>query len=154
MKKIIVSIIVLLAVGGITYYVVFKDLPSENPGGYVYDTNLDTYENKEQVQATTENDTTPKTEPTTTEQPQADVVVKIRGFAYNPKVINIKAGTKVTWVNEDSVSHTVTSDSGGLLNSGLIPPGGSFSFTFSNSGSESYYCVPHPMMKGSVVITE
>jgi len=82
----------------------------------------------------------------------ASVSVSIQSFAFGPSTLNIKKGTKVTWTNNDSVPHTVTSDSGSLLNSGTIPPGGSFSFTFTNTGSTGYHCTVHPMMKGSVVV--
>ncbi len=82
----------------------------------------------------------------------ANVTVDIKNFSFNPSTLNIKTGTKVTWVNDDSVAHTVTSDSGNLLNSGTISPGQSFSFTFSSTGSTNYHCTVHPMMKASVIV--
>ena len=74
-------------------------------------------------------------------------------LAFNPATLTVKAGTKVTWTNNDSVLHTVTSDSGGVLGSTNIPPGQSFSFTFTAPGTVSYHCAVHPSMKGSVTVT-
>jgi plastocyanin len=71
---------------------------------------------------------------------------------------------KVVWTNTDSVPHSVTSDNNyvdpinGPFNSistiGLIPPKGTFTFTFTKAGDYSYHCEPHPWMTGKVSITE
>ncbi len=84
--------------------------------------------------------------------PAASVTVEIKNFSFNPATLNIKVGTKVTWVNNDSTSHTVTSDSDNLLNSSTLSPGQSFSFTFTKAGTTNYHCRIHPMMTGSVVV--
>jgi plastocyanin len=60
-------------------------------------------------------------------------------------------GTTVTWVNTDSVSHTSTSD-GTAWNSGIVSPGGRFSFAFQTAGTFSYHCAIHPGMVGTVVV--
>ncbi|MES2023850.1 MAG: cupredoxin family copper-binding protein [Patescibacteria group bacterium] len=78
--------------------------------------------------------------------------VSMKNFAFNPATLSVKAGIKVTWTNNDSVPHTVTSDSDNLLNSPTLAPGESFSFTFANSGTYSYHCKIHPMMKGVGVV--
>jgi plastocyanin len=64
----------------------------------------------------------------------------------------VKTGTTVTWMNNDTVAHTVTSDSGGLLNSPEIAPGQSFSFTFTYPVTVPYHCAIHTMMKGTIVV--
>jgi len=79
-------------------------------------------------------------------------IVSIKNFVFNPQTLKIKIGTKVTWVNNDSVSHTVTSDSDNILNSPVLSPGQSFSFTFTDSGSTNYHCTIHPAMKGLIII--
>jgi len=92
---------------------------------------------------------------TNTETPQTsstDITINIKNFAFSPSTIIIKAGTKVTWINTDSVPHTITSDSGSLLNSQQLTSGQSFSFTFNDPGSVNYHCAIHPTMKGSVVV--
>jgi plastocyanin len=99
--------------------------------------------------------TTPIIQPQTTtpETPAAlSVTVSIKNFSFNPSTLSIKTGTKVTWVNDDTVPHTVTSDSSTLLASPTLSPGQSFSFTFAQAGSASYHCNIHPTMKGIIVV--
>lgn len=83
----------------------------------------------------------------------SSMTVSIKNFAFSPSTLSVKVGTKVTWTNNDSVPHTVTSDSGGLLNSPTLSPGQSFSFTFSTPGSTAYHCAIHTMMKGTITVT-
>ncbi len=71
--------------------------------------------------------------------------------AYNPNPITISRGMSVTWVNNDSITHTSTSDSN-AWNSGNIAPGGTFSQTFQSSGSFTYHCMIHPNMVGTVTV--
>lgn len=71
---------------------------------------------------------------------------------YAPGTLTVAAGTTVTWVNQDVVIHTVTSDVG-LFDSGSMRPGDRFSFTFTTPGTFTYDCIPHPYMRGTVVVT-
>lgn len=77
-------------------------------------------------------------------------------FAFSPATITIKVGTTVTWTNNTSVPHTVTSDDGTTFDSGLNTPiaanGGTFSFTFTKAGTFAYHCQIHPFMKATVVV--
>ncbi|MHB8651758.1 MAG: cupredoxin domain-containing protein [Minisyncoccota bacterium] len=82
----------------------------------------------------------------------ANVTVNIKNFSFDPAELVVKVGTVVTWVNNDAVLHTVTSDSGGVLNSPVLSHGQSFTFAVTNSGTLRYHCSIHPMMKGSVVV--
>lgn len=82
--------------------------------------------------------------------------VAITDFAYSPATITVKAGTAVTWTNQDSVMHTVTTEDGAPVSfdSGNFGQGETYSFTFEEPGTYDYYCIPHPYMKGTVVVTE
>ena len=75
---------------------------------------------------------------------------------YIPSVIVIDSGQKVTWLNEDSAFHSVTSglyDSPtGLFDSGHMDPYDTFSYTFDEIGVYDYYCTLHPWMKGKVIV--
>lgn len=71
--------------------------------------------------------------------------------AYIPDDVTIATGTTVTWTNSDSVAHTSTSDAS-AWNSGIVAPGGRFSFTFATPGTYSYHCTIHPGMVGTVVV--
>jgi plastocyanin len=79
--------------------------------------------------------------------------VSMSNFAYSPKTITIKKGVTVVWTNDDAVEHTVTSDTGTMLNSEIIPVGSSFNYVFDKAGTYSYHCKIHPNMKGTVVVT-
>jgi plastocyanin len=71
--------------------------------------------------------------------------------AYAPDELDIAAGTTVTWMNADTIAHTSTSDAAGW-NSGIVAPGGQFSFSFQTAGAFSYHCAIHPGMIGKVVV--
>lgn len=71
--------------------------------------------------------------------------------AYTPDDLNVAVGTTVTWMNTDSISHTSTSDANGW-NSGIVAPGGQFSFAFQTAGTFPYHCTIHPGMVGTVVV--
>ncbi len=81
--------------------------------------------------------------------------VSIHNFAFNPADVTISVGTTVTWTNNDSMAHTVTSLSGApvAFDSGTVNPGGKFSFTFTAIGTYPYYCKIHPFMLGNVTVT-
>ncbi len=75
---------------------------------------------------------------------------------YIPSKIVINKGDSVTWLNEDSAFHSVTSglyDSPTeLFDSGYLDPYQSFSFTFEKTGLYDYYCTLHPWMDGQVIV--
>jgi plastocyanin len=71
--------------------------------------------------------------------------------AYSPNPITVPVGSQVTFTNNDSTSHTATSNSG-AFNTGLIQPGGSAKVTFQSAGSFPYHCSIHPNMVGTVTV--
>jgi plastocyanin len=89
-------------------------------------------------------------------QAQAGTYVTVRLFQYQPGRIQVKAGTTVTWVNEDEIFHTVTAGEPEKKGSGFDGPldgkGKSFSFTFSQPGTYSYYCDRHEHMRGEIEV--
>lgn len=95
---------------------------------------------------------------TSSTTPQSgEVSIDIKDFAFSPEKITVKKGTKVTWTNEDTVAHTVTSDEDSPqkgLDSGNLAKGKTYSFTFEQVGEFSYHCAPHPNMIGSVEVVE
>jgi plastocyanin len=83
--------------------------------------------------------------------------------AYSPNPIQVSVGTTVTWTNNDSQPHTVTSGSNGQpdnkFNSSpnftpLLNPGQTFSFTFTEAGEYPYFCTLHPNMVGTVSVSQ
>ncbi len=91
--------------------------------------------------------------PTPTVQVTPGAAVQIKNFAYNPLTLAITNGTTVTWINSDGVAHTVTSVTG-AFDSGSISPGGTFSYTFNQTGTFEYECTIHPTIPhGTVTVT-
>src|SRR5436190_1460354 len=81
----------------------------------------------------------------------ADTEVRIDNFAFAPQRTAVKAGTTVTWINEDDTPHTVVS-SGKFFKSKALDTEDKFSFTFTTAGTYEYFCSLHPHMTGVVVV--
>lgn len=79
----------------------------------------------------------------------ADIV----DFAYQPGTITVARGTTVTWTNQGTAPHTVTTRDG-ARDSGLLKKGATYSITFEANGTYEYYCAIHPDMKASVVVAD
>lgn len=73
--------------------------------------------------------------------------VAIAGFAFEPAMLEVAAGTEVTWTNQDPAQHTVTADDGSF-DSGPIDQGVMFSTTV--NGPVTYVCAIHPTMTGEI----
>jgi glucose/arabinose dehydrogenase/plastocyanin len=78
--------------------------------------------------------------------------VQIANFGFQPQQVSVPAGTTVRWTNYDLDYHTVTFDDG-TLNSGNIQQGETYVHTFTQPGTHTYYCIPHPYMTGTLTIT-
>lgn len=76
--------------------------------------------------------------------------VVIRSFAFAPTTAAVKAGTKLTFANEDNASHTATSTTG-LFDTDGIDKGERATVTLRKPGTYAYYCAFHPYMKGRIV---
>jgi plastocyanin len=76
---------------------------------------------------------------------------------FSPANLTVKAGSTVTWVNKDTIAHTVTSTSvpSGVssFDSGNILYGFSYSEKFTQPGTYHYYCSIHPSMTGTIIVT-
>jgi plastocyanin len=81
----------------------------------------------------------------------ADTEVKIDQHAFIPQRVAVKAGTTVTWINDDDVPHTVASSTK-LFKSKALDTGDRFSFTFTTPGAYQYFCSVHPYMTGAIVV--
>jgi plastocyanin len=79
--------------------------------------------------------------------------VTIKGFAFTPATVHVTAGTKITFVNEDSVDHDVTATSGASFKSPLFGKGGHYVVTADKAGTIDYVCTVHPFMKAQIVVT-
>ena len=75
---------------------------------------------------------------------------------YIPSKITIKKGEQVTWINEDSAFHSVTSGfydaPTDLFDSGYMDPFDVYVLTFDDEGTFDYFCTLHPWMEGQVIV--
>src|SRR5262249_7777662 len=76
--------------------------------------------------------------------------VKIGNFTFGPQELRVKAGTTVTWTNEDDIPHTVLSPNN--FRSKALDTDDTFSFTFTTPGAYKYFCSLHPHMTGTIVV--
>ena len=114
----------------------------------------------------------PSPSPTASPKP---VAISIKGFAFNPATITVAKGTTITWTNEDTVNHTVTtgtppptgapaasgaspaptpslSKGDGRIDSGRVDATKTFAFTFNEAGTFNYFCAVHPRMVATVTV--
>ncbi len=89
-------------------------------------------------------------DPTT---PRTVVEVEISQLAFQQAELRIPVGATARWVNRDAVAHTSTSTDG-VWSSPLMEKDGSFEHTFGTAGRFEYFCVPHPFMRGVIVVME
>jgi plastocyanin len=74
-------------------------------------------------------------------------------WQYSPQSIRVVLGVNstVTWVSRSIAFDTVTARNGAFA-SGVISPGGTFSYAFTSAGVYDYYCQFHPWMTGTVTV--
>ena len=95
----------------------------------------------------------PPTTATTNPDVAATATVQIDNFSFKPKELTIRAGTTVTWVNNDDVPHTATAEGDNpLFDSKALDTDDKYSFTFTQAGTYHYYCKVHPHMKGTIIV--
>ena len=62
--------------------------------------------------------------------------ISISNMAYSNPNLQVVVGTKVTWVNNDNMTHTVTANNNSF-DSGDMGMGGTFNYTFTSAGTLS-----------------
>ena len=75
-----------------------------------------------------------------------------------PADVTVDVGGEVTWTNDDTAAHTITSGApedgpDGTFDSSLVMPGTTFSYQFEDAGEYPYFCVVHPWMMGTVTVS-
>jgi plastocyanin len=90
--------------------------------------------------------------PTKVSRPGCDV----EDICYIPSTIVVEKGKSVTWINEDSSFHSVTSgfygEPTGLFDSGYLDPYQFYTLSFDEFGTYDYFCTLHPWMKAQVIV--
>jgi len=80
----------------------------------------------------------------------------IEDICYIPSNIVVEKGKSVTWLNEDSSFHSVTSgfypEPSGFFDSGHLDPYQSYTLSFDEIGTYDYFCTLHPWMFAQVIV--
>lgn len=77
--------------------------------------------------------------------------IVMSGLSFSPNTLTVSIGTTVTWLNNEPVTHTVTSDST-LFDSGDMVKGNTFAYTFNKAGTFAYHCKYHSGMTGKIIV--
>ncbi len=96
---------------------------------------------------------------------KADVIIPIKvsrpgcdleNICYIPSTLVVEKGKSITWVNDDSSFHSVTSgfygEPTGLFDSGYLDPYQFYTLSFDEFGTYDYFCTLHPWMKAQVIV--
>ncbi len=76
-----------------------------------------------------------------------------KSYKFEPAVVEVEAGTSITWTNNDNFPHNVHLLDGSDRTLDL-PIGDSGSFTFDESRTIYYECSLHPQqMRGKILVT-
>lgn len=73
--------------------------------------------------------------------------VLIENMSFEPQVLVVHRGDRITWVNKDLFPHTVTS-AAGKFDSHEIAPDASWTYVARKAGEYHYVCSLHVTMKG------
>jgi plastocyanin len=75
-------------------------------------------------------------------------------MAFHPDSVRVTAGDTVSWINQDIVPHTATSQHGAALqwDTGQLAQGATGRFVARRAGTVRYTCTLHPTMHGVLVI--
>jgi plastocyanin len=78
--------------------------------------------------------------------------VSVTNFQFQPAVLTVRAGTRVTWTNRDTTPHTVTSRDARFASSAGMDTDDRYAVVFDRPGVYEYFCSLHPMMVGKVIV--
>ena len=100
--------------------------------------------------------------------PEKDFIIEIvpgaviegnENYVPNSPTVFLTIDNKVIWQNLDDTAHTVTPDhrhsdtySGDFGSPGVMKPGDSYEFIFTEPQEVHYHCQPHPWMTGSIIV--
>jgi plastocyanin len=78
--------------------------------------------------------------------------VRITATAFSPASVTIATGDAIKWVNKDTKTHQVVSNSGAFA-SPIIAAGKTYTHTFNTAGTYRYHDALHPSLTGKIVVT-
>ena len=100
--------------------------------------------------------------------PEKDLIIEIvpgaviegnDNYVPNSPTVLLTIDNRVIWQNLDDTAHTVTPDhrhsdtySGDFGSPGVMKPGDTYEFLFTEPQEVHYHCQPHPWMTGSITV--
>jgi plastocyanin len=79
--------------------------------------------------------------------------ITIKNFAFSPQTLTVSPGAVVSVTNKDSVTHTLTSETG-VFNTGDVAPGSTEHFTAPTTpGTYHYRCNIHQFMTATLRVS-
>jgi plastocyanin len=78
--------------------------------------------------------------------------IGIDNFAFTPPVLTVKAGTAVTWINNDDVPHLIVNVQNRFKSSPVLDTDQRYSVLLERPGAYDYFCSLHPKMQGKLVV--
>jgi nitrite reductase (NO-forming) len=91
-----------------------------------------------------------------------EVIIRIIGNSYHPKVVQVAPGTTIKWINEDvftymegefsGIHNVVVKNGPEIFYSNLMAHAESFEHTMNEPGEYTYMCTPHPYMEAKVIV--
>jgi plastocyanin len=100
--------------------------------------------------------------------PESDFIIEIvpgavvegnPNYVPNKATVALEINNKVIWQNNDDTAHTVTPDhrsedsySGEFGSPGVMKPGETYEFLFTEPQDVPYHCTPHPWMEGTISV--
>ena len=80
--------------------------------------------------------------------------IVIQNFAFSPASLTVTPGEKVTVMNKDSTTHTVTATGAKAFDTGDVASGATTTFTApTKAGSYPYICQIHQFMHGTLTVS-
>lgn len=81
------------------------------------------------------------------------LTVFIKGYAFEPKVITIRKGDSIRWLNIENMLHNIN-EVNGLFKSSFLSKNQDFIYKFNKKGIFHYFCIPHKSMgmNGTIIV--
>ncbi len=144
---ILITLVLLAIAGGLGYYFIGLNAPEETT-------------NTPPVSPTV-TPTTPPSNGNEEEEGAEEVIIRYDGTKYTPDTIEIKKGTKVTFINDSdkdmwpaSDPHPIHTDLFGFDPRGPIDAGDSWSYTFTKTGTHNFHDHLDSRDTGSILVTD
>ncbi len=92
-----------------------------------------------------------------------EVIVRIIGNSYHPKIVKVAPGTTIKWINEDvftymegefsGIHNVIVKNGPERFASPMLAHAESYSQVMQQEGEYTYICTPHPYMEGQIIVS-